>query len=256
MPGQVPPCLHAAFEHCAARVPLDGRPVECEHDANCSLVRVSLWSHFPRFLATLAAKSLQQNPLRQRLDRWCVWGFGAPDFFMVHRTLLWGAPVCALGQRPDAVPPPCNHASVYEQGATSIVHQQLCEKVESGLLLRFSGSRVQQLKPYGFLDHVHPMGAVPKMEGSKIAGYRIVQDYSFPLCHALCYSTTLSCMPLQGVMTSDLCRALHGRRAVGESVAGLFGSITRSTCLLSWTVWPKIWRAYSRSCISSQRRRH
>lgn len=180
MPGQVPPCLHAAFEHCAARVPLDGRPVECEHDANSSLVRVSLWSHFPRFLSTLPAKSLQQNPLRQRLDRWCVWGFGAPDFFMAHRTLLWGAPVCALGQWPDAVPPPCNHASVYEQGATSIVHQQLCEEVESGLLLRLSGSRVQQLKPYGFLDHVHPMGAVPKMEGSKIAGYRIIQDYSFP----------------------------------------------------------------------------
>ena len=60
------------------------------------------------------------------------------------------------------------------------MHQQLCEEVESGLLLRLSGSRVQQLKPYGFLDHVHPMGAVPKMEGSKIAGYIIIQDFSFP----------------------------------------------------------------------------
>ena len=54
------------------------------------------------------------------------------------------------------------------------------DEIDTGMLLKFEEKRLSALQPFGFVSHVHPMGAVEKLDGTTRVGWRIVHDYSFP----------------------------------------------------------------------------
>jgi hypothetical protein len=135
---------------------------------------------YPNWLIELASKALRRNPLRQRLFRWMSLGAGVHDIDFVHYVLMHGAPVAPQHAWPAVVQAQPNHNSALAVEAKSSVEQQLVDEIRSGILLRFNGNRMQSLQPFGFLSHVHPMGAVEKLDGPTRVGWRIVHDYSFP----------------------------------------------------------------------------
>jgi hypothetical protein len=145
-------------------MPYDGVGVECAQDATSAIRRVPLWGLFPNWLVELAGTALRRNPLRQRLHAWLSLGAGVSDIQFVHYILMHGTPIAPQHAWPEPVTVPPNHGSSSADNAKVRVQQQLVEEVDSGKLLRFSGTRVSQLQSYGFLSHIHPMGAVPKFD--------------------------------------------------------------------------------------------
>jgi hypothetical protein len=156
----------------------------CAELASSAIVRTEpAWRRWPRFMRTLAHEALRDNPLSARLHVWEAECGAAPDFSFVRKVLIHGAPVCMQGNRP--VPRECdwaksNHQSVLAPGSRRLVQDILEGEVEKGLLLQLPRMRWSALRGLEFFDFVHPMGAVPKMDGTTQVGVRVIQDYSYP----------------------------------------------------------------------------
>jgi len=136
-------------------------------------------------LLDLSIRSLRSNPLSRKLHTWLEWSSGHHDSEFVFNTLLHGVPVLPLGYRPPPNPEQANYKSMFAPGAIRSVHEQLKAEVEQGVLLRFKPQHFQALEPHAFFNHIHPMGAVPKWEGTVQTGWRIIQDYSSPKDHSI-----------------------------------------------------------------------
>lgn len=72
----------------------------------------------------------------------------------------------------------------------SEVQTILRDEKDQGLLINIavatmSPRRRTELRSAQFFDFIHPMGAVPKLDGTKRVGTRVIQDYSFPRGNAV-----------------------------------------------------------------------
>ena len=165
-------------EWCPASIAYDGVGVDCVQNATSAIRRLPLWGLYPNWLLELASKSLHRNPLRKRLHQWLSSGAGVRDIEFVHYVLMHGAPVAPQHAWPAAVPIQPNHSSALTTDARTSVQQQLVDEIDTGILLKFKEKRSSAFQPFGLLSHVHPMGAVEKLDGTSRVGWRIVHDLS------------------------------------------------------------------------------
>ena len=140
------------------------------------------WLHWPKLVRDLAWRSLQRNVLAQRFDNWVRLGHDAPDFPFVGHVLLFGMPLSVDGNRP---PPTSsierrNHRSSTDPAMHADVHRNRLSEAQSGLLVRIPARSAEVFQRVGFGLWSHPIGAVPKFNGTQVCGTRVIDDYSFP----------------------------------------------------------------------------
>ena len=134
------------------------------------------WQMLPAPLRAAFQAALERNPCRSMLAHWDEECAGDADYPALRRILEFGAPrvrarlQTALAAAPSASAP--EHADR--------MHAIIQGEVDDGVLLRFPPEQLPLLRAHGFLDHVHPLGAVPKFERVQFVDTRPIHEYSYP----------------------------------------------------------------------------
>lgn len=211
-----------------------------------------MWLQWPKKLRDLVYKTLFTNPLSVNLHTWLHECNSAPDFQFVLQTLSFGAPICSTDNRPrprkllasydvDAH----NHPSMRESDSAVDVQRILQEELDAGVLLSFplrtlNPSAKQELVTLGFFDYIHPMGAIPKMEGTERVGTRIIQDYSFPRGNAINEHIDYLPMQFDKLETAAQYITAHpGCFAAKVDISGFFRHIPTHPC--DWPLTTALW---------------
>ena len=140
------------------------------------------WLKWPKYVRSLAWRTLQHNVLSTRFYEWVRLGHDAPDFNFVGHVLLFGMPLGVDGNRP---PPTAsnerrNHRSATDPAMREAVQRNRLSEAASGLLVRIPPHHAKVFNDVGFGTWSHPIGAVPKFNGTQVCGTRVIDDYSFP----------------------------------------------------------------------------
>jgi len=143
-------------------------------------------------MRVIADNALLRNPLIRKREVWATECIGAPDLPFVRYVLTQGAPVCEPANRPaptlrntQAQWAAVNHRSVLDPAVKPQVTAILRDEIEQGILIRVregdgKGIGSRESENMGMYSYMHPMGAVPKMDGTTQVGVRVIQNYAYP----------------------------------------------------------------------------
>ena len=140
----------------------------------------------------IADNALRRNPLIRKREVWATECIGAPDLPFVLYVFTQGAPVCEPANRPaptlrntQAQWAAGNHRWVLDPAVKPQVTAILRDEIEQGILIRArdgdgKGIGSRDMENMGMYSYVHPMGAVPKMDGTTQVGVRVIQNHAYP----------------------------------------------------------------------------
>jgi hypothetical protein len=143
-------------------------------------------------MRVIADNALLRNPLIRKREVWATECIGVPDLPFVLYVLTQGAPVSEPANRPaptlrntQAQWAAVNHRSVLDPAVKPQVTAILRDEIEQGILIRVrdgdgKGIGSRDMENMGMYSYMHPMGAVPKMDGTTQVGVRVIQNYAYP----------------------------------------------------------------------------